>query len=63
MGWPVIENLRTWIRNNFFTKKEIGQQLATKLDAPTYTVGVSTPDGYLTVIINGSTYRIPAELV
>ena len=59
----MVENLKVWIRNNFFTKKEISQQLADKLDAPAYTVGVATPDGYLTVIINGSTYRIPAELV
>jgi hypothetical protein len=59
----MIENIKTWIRANFFTKKEITIQLTDKLDVPTYTVGSATPDGYLTIVINGATYRIPVELV
>lgn len=59
----MIEDIKAWIRSLFYTKREVDQRIATKVDATTYTAGSATPDGYLTITVGEATYRIPVELV
>lgn len=59
----MIEQVKAWIRSLFYTKREVDQRVGDKMNKPTYTAGSATPDGYLTVTIDGATYRIPAELL